>query len=125
MTAEHTPEGVVGERVLVSIEHGWAEVGTIIAFDGKLATVEFDETVNLPPRLGDGCMIQCQRELEELETIPPFMSDAKPVEYNYVVWDANQPDSTGPHFGPMTSERAEYWKDRPGYHVQKLGQETP
>lgn len=68
--------GRVGERVLVPIERGWVEYGTIIEFDGKLATIQFSETIDLPDRLGGGCMIECQRELEELEPPPPWVLDS-------------------------------------------------
>lgn len=37
-----------------------------------------------------------------------------------VVWDLTQTDSTGPHFGPMTSHDAARWQDQPNFHVQRL-----
>ena len=48
------------------------------------------------------------------------MSAEPPAPYDHVVWDRTQPDSTGPHFGPITKAEADRWRGRENFWVQRL-----
>lgn len=60
----------VGDRVLVEVERGWSEYATVVALAGPMATVELDETIELPERCGGGWMLVVDREVDELERAP-------------------------------------------------------
>jgi hypothetical protein len=59
----------VGERVLVDIGPGWSEPATVTARDGHMATVQLDETIEVPGHLGGGWMLIVDREIETLERL--------------------------------------------------------
>lgn len=66
-----------GDRVLVDIEPGWFELATVTAVNPPMATVQLDEMIDVPARLGGGWMLVVDREIAWLEpTDTPHPRDA-------------------------------------------------
>jgi hypothetical protein len=61
----------VGDRVLVDLGPDFWDKATVTAVNPPMATVQFDETIELPEHCGGGWVLVLDREIAELlETTP-------------------------------------------------------